>query len=56
MEKVWEYLRENQLSLHVWPDQGAVVESCWEAWNELMRRPERIISITTQTWAIAVNL
>jgi hypothetical protein len=56
MENVWEYLRENQLSLRVWPDQGAVVESCCEAWNGLMRRPEQITSLTARTWAIAVNL
>ena len=55
METVWEYLRENQLSLRVWSDQAAVVESCCAAWNGLMRLPERISSITTRTWAKTVN-
>ncbi len=56
MENVWEYLRENQLSLRVWPDQAAIVESCCEAWNGLMRLPERIRSITMRAWAETVNI
>ena len=56
VENVWDYLRENQLSLRVWPDQAAVVESCCAAWNALMRLPERITSITTRTWAKVVNV
>ena len=56
VENVWEYLRENQLSLRVWPDQAAVVESCCADWNALMSLPERITSITTRTWAKVVNV
>ena len=56
MENVWEYLRENQLSLRVWSDQAAIVDSCCDTWNALMRLPERIRSITTRTWAQTVNV
>jgi hypothetical protein len=56
MENVWEYLRENQLSLRVWPDQASIVDSCCEAWNGLMSLPERIRSITTRAWAKTVNV
>ena len=41
VENVWEYLRQNQLSLRVWPDYAAIVETCCQAWNALMAMPER---------------
>ena len=56
MENVWEYLRENQLSLRVWSDQAAIVDSCCDTWNARMRLPERIRSITTRSWAQTVNV
>jgi DDE superfamily endonuclease len=56
MENVWEYLRENQLSLRVWSDQAAIIDSCCDTWNAPMRLPERIRSITTRTWAQTVNV
>ncbi len=31
----------------------AVVEACCDAWNELMRMPEQIASITERSWAQA---
>ena len=46
VENVWEYLRQNQLSLRVWPAYQAIVETCCQAWNTLMAMPERIASIT----------
>ena len=32
VENVWQYLRQNQLSLRVWPDYAAIVETC--CWAE----------------------
>ena len=55
VENVWEYLRQNQLSLRVWPDYEAIVETCCQAWNALMAMPERIASITRREWAKAVT-
>jgi putative transposase len=55
VENVWECLRRNQLSLRVWPDYEATVETCCTAWNALMREPDRIASITRRDWAKAVN-
>ena len=46
VENVWQYLRQNQLSLRVWPDYDAIVETCCQAWNALMAMPERLASIT----------
>ena len=55
VENVWEYLRQNQLSFRVWESYDAVVDACCDAWNALMRSPERIASITRRPWA-QVNL
>jgi hypothetical protein len=55
VENVWQYLRQNQLSLRVWPDYDAIVATCCEAWNTLMAMPDRLHSITHREWAITVN-
>jgi hypothetical protein len=55
VENVWQYLRQNQLSLRVWPDYEAIVETCCRAWNALMAMPDRIASITRREWAKAVS-
>jgi hypothetical protein len=51
VENVWEYLRQNSLSLRVWDDYDAIVTTCCDAWNALMAMPERIASITRRDWA-----
>jgi hypothetical protein len=55
VENLWQYLRQNQLSLRVWPDHAAIVETCCEAWNALMAMPERLASITRRAWAKPVT-
>jgi hypothetical protein len=55
VENVWQYLRQNQLSLRVWPDYEAIVDTCCRAWNALMAMPERLASITRRKWAKAVS-
>jgi len=55
VENVWEYLRQNQLSLRVWPAYQAIVETCCQAWNTLMAMPERIASITRREWTKPVT-
>ena len=55
VENVWQYPRQNQLSLRVWPGYEAIVETCCQAWNALMAMPERIASITRREWAKAVT-
>src|SRR3712207_5899063 len=51
VESVREHLRQNWLSHRVWDSHGAIVAACCDAWNALMRSPERIASITTRGWA-----
>jgi len=55
VENLWQYLRANQLSLRVWPDYDAIVETCCQAWNALMGTPERLGSITRRSWAKMVS-
>ena len=55
VENVWQYLRQNYLSLRVWPDYGAIVETCCDAWNALTAMPDRLASITRREWATAVS-
>jgi transposase len=55
VENVWQYLRQNQLSLRVWDDYAAIVESCCQAWNALVAMPDRLASITRREWTKGVN-
>jgi hypothetical protein len=55
VENVWQYLRQNQLGLRVWPDYAAIVDTCCKAWNALAAMPDRLASITRREWAKTVS-
>ena len=55
IENVWEYMRENLLSLRVWATYEDIVDACCDAWNKLMRLPARVASITRRAWAKPVT-
>ena len=55
VENVWQYLRQNQLSLRVWDDYAAIVDTCCQAWNALTAMPDRLASLTRREWAKAVT-
>ncbi len=55
IENVWQYLRQNQLSLRIWDDYAAIVDTCCKAWNALVAMPDRLASITRREWAKAVS-
>jgi hypothetical protein len=50
-ENIWEYLRGNYLAFRVLDDYDAIVDTCCDAWNDLLATPERIASITRRSWA-----
>lgn len=50
VENVWQYLRQNWLSLKVWQDYPAIVEACCQAWSRFLAQPEVVQSVTTRTW------
>ena len=51
VENVWQFLRGNLLSHRVWETYDDILDACRYAWNRLMRRPDRIASITRRPWA-----
>ena len=51
VENVWQYLRDNWLSNRVFKSYDDIVAHCCEAWNNLMERPWKIISIGKRQWA-----
>jgi hypothetical protein len=51
VENVWQYLRQNWLSLQVWDDYPAIVEACCQAWIHFLAEPELVRSVTTRAWA-----
>lgn len=46
-ENVWEFLRQNKLSIRVF-------DACCDVWNDLIATPERIASIATRPWASVI--
>jgi hypothetical protein len=52
VENVWQYLRQNDLSLRVWDTTAAIVDTCAEAWNKFVAQPSRIASIGQRSWAV----
>ncbi len=51
VENIWQYLRENWLSNRVFESYDDIVTLACEAWNRLMDRPSRIMTIGLREWA-----
>lgn len=51
VENVWQFLRQNHLSNHVYETYDAIIDACSNAWNALIDEPARITSIATREWA-----
>ncbi len=45
VENVWQNLRQTHLSNRVFDDQNAIIDARCQAWNRLIERPSRIMSI-----------
>jgi transposase len=56
VENIWQYLRQNKLSLTVWDGYDEIVQCCCDAWNWLMSLPNQVKSITTREWARPVTV
>lgn len=50
-ENVWQFMRDNWLSNHVFQSYDAIVDHCCEAWNKLIAQPWLIMSIGLRSWA-----
>ena len=51
VENVWQYLRDNWLSNRIFTSYDDIVALCCEAWNNLIDRPWKIMSIGMRQWA-----
>ena len=51
VENIWQFLRQNKLSNHIFGDYEAILTAACDAWNSLLADPARITSIATRQWA-----
>jgi hypothetical protein len=51
VENIWQYIRENWLSNRVFKSYDDIVALCCDAWNRLIDRPWKIMSIGRRQWA-----
>lgn len=51
VENIWQFIRENWLSNRVFKSYEDIVALCCDAWNNLIERPWKIMSIGIRKWA-----
>ncbi len=51
VENIWQFMRGNWLSNRIFQSYEDIVALCCEAWNKLIERPWKIISIGMREWA-----
>jgi transposase len=51
VENVWQFMRDNWLSNRVFQSYEDIVALCCDAWNNLIERPWKIMSIGMREWA-----
>lgn len=51
VENIWQFIRDNWLSNRVFQSYEDIVAHCCDAWNKLIDRPWKIISIGMRDWA-----
>ena len=50
-ENIWQFMRDNWLSNRIFKSYDDIVAHCCYAWNTLIDRPWRIISLGMRQWA-----
>jgi transposase len=50
-ENVWQFMRNNWLSNRVFTSYENILDHCCYAWNTLIERPWRIMSLGMRSWA-----
>jgi hypothetical protein len=51
VKNIWQYMRDNWLSNRVFKSYDDIVDHCCYAWNTLVDRPWKIMSIGLRQWA-----
>jgi hypothetical protein len=54
-ENVWRFMRDNWLSNRVFKSCDDILDQCCYAWNTLIDRPWRIMSLGSRQWAHALR-
>jgi putative transposase len=55
IERLWLYLRDNQLTHRVFADTAQVIDACCDAWNHLLTETGRIKSLCSYPWLQKVS-
>jgi transposase len=50
-ENIWQFMRDNWLSNRVFGSYEEIVDHCSYAWDQLVERPWKIMSIGLRDWA-----
>jgi hypothetical protein len=50
-ENIWQFMRQNWLSNRIFKSFDDIVDHCCYAWNTLINRPWKIMSIAQRDWA-----
>ena len=51
VENIWQFIRDNWLSNRIFKNYEEIVALCCDAWNNLINRPWKIMSIGMRQWA-----
>ncbi len=51
VENIWQFIRDNWLSNRVFTSDQDILDHCCYAWNNLIERPWKIMSIGMRQWA-----
>ena len=51
-ENIWQFIRQNWLSNHIFKSFDDIVDHCCDAWNALIDQPWKIMSIAYRDWAV----
>jgi transposase len=50
VENIWQFMRDNWLSNHIFETYSDILDHCCNAWNKLRALPEQIKSIGMRQW------
>ena len=50
-EQIWKKLREDSLSNRCFSSEEDIVQTCCDAWNKFVERPEKVRSLCSRNWA-----
>ncbi len=51
VENIWQYLHQTHLSNRVFDSYDAIIDAACDAWNQLIDKPWKIMSIGMREWA-----